>query len=162
MSSKYGVIGSGTTPERLILWGAGYPVIELDVEDQAAPPRITLVGDECSGGASMEIEFDDAMVVPAERELLQSYEEPLREAQGWQVGTAVNGGSGLYVVDPAARYQFELVANADGLTFYLRDATDERKMKVMAFSRKTLDSKGAWPVMPVADLAVPQAISDNV
>jgi hypothetical protein len=151
MNTQYGVIGSGTTPDRLILWGAGFPVIELAVDADDELPRMTIVGDEISGSGSLEIEFSDTLAVLSTNQPHQAYEEPLRQAEGWQVGTAINGGCGLYVIDPAERYHFELIATDRGLLIYLRDSSVEDGLRLMTFSCETLQAKGAWPVLPVAD-----------
>lgn len=148
MGDKYGAINSGTTREKLILWGAGFPVIELNVEDTQARPLVTIVGDEMSGGRTIEIDFADATTT-ATKHLCQAYEKPLRQAEGWQVGTAIEGGSGLYIIDPSERYHFELIATEQGLTVYLCDFSVEGGLSLMAFRSETLEEKGAWPVLPL-------------
>lgn len=150
MSKKYGVIGSGTTKERLILWGAGFPVIELDVESSDTP-RMTIVGADCEGGQIVEVDFASALPISANPFPLQAYEEPLRESMGWQVGIAINGGCGLYVIDPSDRYHFEFMATESALLCYLCDHSSSNNPTLVTFLQESLREKGAWPVLPVAE-----------
>lgn len=154
MKAKYGVIGSGTTSEKLILWGEGFPVIELSLKDSKSSTRITILGESIPA----EQTIDDAEPVPA-WEPSQSYEEPLREAHGWKVGVATGNGCGLYVIDPAARYHFELIGTHTELRCYVRDSKDGGTQKAITFSRELLKENGAWPAIPVAGEVGSQLVS---
>jgi|GEM_PF-3910748 len=149
MNINYGVIGSGTSAERLILWGAGFPVIEVSVEGSSQEPLITLIGDE-SLEAPIEIDFTEAQLVSFDKHPAQDYEEPLREACGWRVGNAISGLPGMYVIDPSDRYSFELIVTEQSLRLSLRTGADAEELKVVEVDRDRLHNKGAWPVMPTA------------
>lgn len=149
MGNQYGVIGSGTTAERLILWGSGFPVIELNIEGRELP-RVTILGNDCEGGQTMELDFQRT-VETFETDLpLQAYEEPLREAAGWRVGTAIDECCGLYIIDPQSRFHFEMIATDSGLLIYLYNAEEGISPRLACFSRARLKEQGAWPVLPVA------------
>lgn len=148
MGSKYGVIGSGTTAERLVLWGSGFPVIELNIEEQELP-RVTVLGNDCEGGQAMELNFHQAEATLETGLPLQAYEEPLREAEGWRVGTAIDGCCGLYIIDPFSRFHFEMIATDDGLLIFLHNAELAGAPRLACFSRALLKEQGAWPVLPV-------------
>lgn len=154
MNAKYGVIGSGTTSEKLILWGEGFPVIELSLAGERTPTRITILGE----AAPIEQTIEEAERMPA-WEPAQKYEEPLREAHGWKVGVATGDGCGLYIIDPAARYHFELIGTHTELRCYVRDSSEDSDQKALTFPRDFLNEVRAWPAIPVATEAGTQSAS---
>lgn len=143
MLAGYGVVESGTTQERLVLWGPGYPVIEIDVSD-VHHPCFSIVGLGERLGL-LQVDFRQATISPAQP--VHGLEDMhfTDQAAGWRISVARGH---LVIIDPVCRHALELIPADNVLLVYLGRPNVDAHPRLIALHREDLYAKSAWPVIP--------------
>lgn len=143
MLAGYGVVESGTTQERLVLWGPGYPVIEIDVSDMRHP-CFSIVGLGETPGL-LHVDFRQATISPAQPVHSLGDLHFTDQAAGWQVSEAHGH---LVIIDPLCRHALELMPADNVLLAYSGRPNVDAHPRLIALHREDLYAKSAWPVIP--------------
>lgn len=119
---RYSVVENGTSVDRIMLWDASLPLVEVCVDLEGGLPKVSLVGD-CGAGEVIEAQFKPVTHSPLN---LRSAGLSLMRAQpqGWLVPAVANERF-FVLIDPSHHYRLILELEGEDLRVTVQNLWEE-------------------------------------
>jgi hypothetical protein len=143
----YGFLPTGTSETCIVLWGAGFAVLQVDFTDDWNRPVISLVKDD-GMSQTLSIDFKDATTVDVEK---RGFSGPVHQrgaCAGWSCSAQDDDCFSLRLTNDRRGQTLIIQSDAYGIMFHLSEVGEDSSL-VMGISTESLISMNLWPALPL-------------